>query len=154
MQKPKPRYPIAICTGKGLIQGCGKSKPIVHKSLKLCFYCNVNRLRKLSEARRKKRGSFIDYPKLQKFYKQFWDSQVYKRCFETGEPLPFFRNWFCHHVLDKKHYPEHTYNQEVMVLLTLEVHSDWHASTEEDKAIKHPKTYAKLCELRNKYNLK
>ena len=139
---------------QGICSGCGKEKLIIVKSKRLCYYCKLKESIKRTKERKIKKGKYIDYDKLGTFYKQFYEQHPTRRCFESGQPIYNGKPWNCHHVLEKKHYPEHIFNSDVCVLLTLELHSLWHTLSDEDRATKMPKTYARYLELLEKYNIK
>lgn len=115
--------------------------------------CNNKAAAKRSFERKKanvnKNKEFTD--KLKGFYKIAWDSIPNKVCYETGVPIYTFNKWHIHHVLEKKYYPEHIFNTDVCILLTLEMHALWHSIAPSDRSIKMPKTWAKYNELLNKY---
>lgn len=139
---------------KGICAACGKEKLITQKSKKLCYYCQAKASAKRSIERKIKQGKFIDKSALLKFYESFYNKQPEKICFETGVPIPNFRIWNVHHVLEKHKYPEYTFNEDVCVLLTLEQHSLWHGLNDSDKQIKMPKTWKKYQQLMNNHVMK
>lgn len=97
-------------------------------------------------------GKDVDSSKLTKFYKDFYIKHQTKCCFETDEFIGNYRSWNCHHLLEKKKYPQYALLDDICVLLTLEMHSLWHSLNDEDKAKKMPKTYAQYLLIKNKYN--
>lgn len=139
------KYKLGICSCHG------KERLIYNKRKNQCYYGYVAESRKRTLERKRKKGTLIDKVALQKFYKQFWDSQPVKVCYETEEPLFKFRSWHVHHIIEKAPHPEHIFNMDVCVLLTLQMHRLWHDLAEEDRPIQMPKTYARYIELKNKY---
>lgn len=140
---------------QGICSSCGKDKLIINKSKKLCFICNNKASMARQALRKAKRiadGKAVDLTKMARFYKTFWRNSKQHVCFETGEPLYVYRAWHVHHLLEKKDYPHLAYNEDICVLLTLNQHALWHSLTDEDRAIKMPKTYAKYLQLKQKYN--
>jgi hypothetical protein len=141
---------------EGLCSECGDIKLIVQKSLSLCTKCNNRRLTKRYSENRKKKQQPEQDARLNKFYREFWDSREHIS-FESASPLFTYHKWYVHHVLDKKDYPELMFNQDICVLLTLEEHHSWHSIAFSDRKKKLPKTYKRYLELlkkydRNKYN--
>jgi hypothetical protein len=138
----------------GLCKGCELEKLIYHKGKKLCSTCNQKRLSKEAEARRKLKiaeGKALDFDKLKIFYKQFWDNQKEKICYETNEKLYEFNKWHVHHLLEKDKYMEAAYDFDNCVLLTLQQHSLWHGLTDKEKEKQMPKTYEKYLKIKEKY---
>lgn len=143
------KYKTAICSR------CEKEKLIVNKSRKLCLFCNQKASLERAQLRRKERilnGKELDKSKLAKFYKDFYNTHPTKRCFETNEPIRSYRSWNCHHLLEKKDYPQYAFIDEICVLLTLEMHSLWHSLSNENRAKKMPNTYNQYLLIKNKYN--
>lgn len=144
----KINYKIGICAD------CGREKLIAHKSLKLCWLCNQVRLSKRYAERRKQKikdGVKADKSKLNSYYKKIWDLREH-RCYESGEPLFKFHKALVHHVLHKEDYPALAFNEDVSVLLTWELHSQWHSMAKSDRPRKMPKTWARYLELLKKYD--
>lgn len=135
----------------GVCKGCGKEKLIVVKSKKLCYYCNIKASIQRTKERKIKKGTYLDYDKLGTFYREFYEQHPTKRCYESDRYIRNGKHWNVHHVLEKRQYPEHIFNSDVCVLLTLELHSLWHTLSDEDRAIKMPKTYNRYLELLDKY---
>lgn len=139
---------------KGICSKCGEVNIIYNKSKKLCPRCNTLRLVLLAKEREKKKidsGRAIDYKLIDKFYKKFWDSQVNKVCFETGEKLYKFHKWHVHHLIPKKKRVDLAYNFDNCVLLTLEMHSLFHSLSRKDLKEKMPKTYERLTQIEKMY---
>ena len=139
---------------KGICKRCNKEKIIINKSKKLCLYCNQKASIERSQLRKKERikqGKDVDKSKLTKFYKDFYENHPTRTCFETNEPIVYYRSWNCHHLLEKKDYPQYAFIDEICVLLTLEMHALWHSLLEEDRPIKMPKTYKQYLLIKNKY---
>jgi hypothetical protein len=141
---------------EGICNECGETKLIVQKSLGLCTRCNQRRLTKRYNENRKKKQEPEYEAKLNKFYRDVWDNNT-PVCYESGSPLFRYHKWHVHHILDKQHYPNHIFNHDVCVLLSLEKHSLWHTLAPSDRKTQMPKTYQRYLELlkkydRNKYN--
>lgn len=92
------------------------------------------------------------YENLEPFYKAVWEMLPHV-CYETGQQLYNYHNYHVHHLLEKKYYPAYKLNHDVCVLLTLEQHSRWHTLPPSELEAKMPKCWAKLQELKQKYNL-
>ena len=140
----------------GVCSNCNEEKIIYHKSKKLCKICNLKRLSKQSHERQKKKiaeGKALDYNKLNTFYKQFWDLQKDKKCYETDEIIITFHKWHVHHLLEKNRFKEAAYDFDNCVLLTLQQHSLWHGLTDEERQKQMPKTYKKYLEMKQKYEV-
>jgi hypothetical protein len=138
---------------KGICNNCGKEKLIVIKSRKLCYICSAKVSAQRTYERKLKKGTLLDYSKLKQFYADFYNNHPTQICFETGVKIYNGKHFNVHHVLEKKDYPEHMFNTDICVLLTLEAHSLWHSLSNIDRQLKMPKTYCKLLELKKKYNI-
>lgn len=139
---------IAVCSG------CDLEKKIYNKGKNLCITCNTKRLQKQSRERQKKKieqGKALDYTKLNKFYKYFWDLQNEKVCYETGEKLYTFNKWHVHHLLEKNNFMEAAYDVDNCVLLTLQQHSLWHGLSDKERQEQMPKTYDRYLKIKEKY---
>jgi len=141
-----PKYKTGVC------KGCGKEKLIIVKSKSLCYYCKIKASAQRTKERKIKKGTSLDYGKLATFYREFYERHPTRKCFESGRFIYDGKHWNVHHCLEKKRYPEHIFNPDVCVLLTLQLHSLWHTLSEEDRKIKMPKTYTRYLELLEKYN--
>lgn len=140
----------------GICSSCNEEKIIYHKSKKLCKLCNLKRLSTQSRERQNKKiaeGKALDYDKLRKFYKQFWDAQKEKVCYETNESLIAFNKWHVHHLLEKNKVMEAAYDFDNCVLLTLQYHSLWHGLTDKERERQMPKTFKRYLEMKQKYNV-
>jgi 5-methylcytosine-specific restriction endonuclease McrA len=138
---------------EGICAGCGETKIIYNKSKKLCPRCNTIRLVNQSKLRMEKKvkeGKALDYNRLNKFYKEVWDSQN-KVCWESGEKLYTFHKWHIHHLLEKDKHPEAAFDIDNCVLLTLEQHSLWHHLTDKRREMLMPNTYTKYLHIKEKY---
>lgn len=143
------KYKNDICSG------CSKDRLIVNKSKKLCLFCNQKASVERSRIRRKERiaqGKELDKSKLARFYKKFYEEHPTKTCFETNEPITNYRSWNCHHLLEKRHYPQYAFLNDICVLLTLEMHALWHSLDEQNRCEKMPKTYKQYMTIKEKYN--
>lgn len=141
---------------KGICSDCGQEKTIYHKSRKLCSSCNSKRLAKKAKERyisNVEKDKALDYKKLDKFYKEFWDSNKVKECYETKKPLYKFHKWHVHHLIEKHLYPQAAFDFENCVLLTLEQHSLWHHITDKRKQIMMPNTYERYLKIKEKYGI-
>lgn len=120
----------------------------------MCFNCSQKASIARSKARKKLKEpkEAKKYENLEPFYKQVWEMQ-HKVCYESGQQLYNYHNWHVHHLLEKKHYPEYKLNPDVCVLLTLEQHSKWHTLPPSELETKMPKCWAKLQELKQKYQI-
>ena len=133
--------------------GCGKYGLIVQKSLGLIASCNQKRLVKKYQERRKqkvKEGKKAQVP--ERYYKMVWAMND-PVCFETGVPLYHYHKWHVHHLLHKEDYPELALKTDISVLLSLEMHMQWHQLAKSDREKKMPKTWAKYVEICKKYNI-
>lgn len=123
----------------GLCSECGNANMLVNKSLKLCIGCNQKRLYKQSLERKKikiKDGKIINPSRLDKFYKQYWDTNKERFCYECGCPLYVYKKWHIHHVIPKRHFLKYlpidiVYNNDFCIYLCLEHHAQ--AETNLDK---------------------
>lgn len=139
----------------GLCSVCEKERLIVNKSKKLCLFCNQKASVERSRIRRKERiaqGKELDKSKLARFYKKFYEQHPTKTCFETDEPITSYKSWNCHHLLEKKNYPQYAFLIDICVLLTLEMHALWHSLDEQNRAEKMPRTYKQYMIIKSKYD--
>lgn len=135
--------------------GCNLPKLITQKSLHLCTSCNNKRLSKSYRERLKKRikeGKITDKQRLSRFFKKYWSKYKEHVCFESGEKLYYYSSWHLHHLIEKGPHPELAYKEDNIVYLTLQYHSLWHSSTDEQKKKLMPKTYKRYLEIKLKYN--
>lgn len=139
---------------KGICSKCGLPKLIVNKRLNLCALDDRKRKATIYAIRRKekaKRGEKVDKAEMAKFFKYYWNKYSDHRCFETGEPLYFYKSYYLHHCLEKQDYPELAFKEDNIIYLSLILHSNWHSLTDSEKEKQMPKTWKKTNETKKKY---
>jgi hypothetical protein len=114
----------AVCSG------CGKSKLIYAR--KLCQYCYGMDRQKVYRERQKekiKNNLAIDKEVLHEFFKNFWESNKHRNCFECNTPLYNYKHYHLHHVIPKRYYKLYpnvdiVFNPKNIVYVCLGCHSN------------------------------
>lgn len=146
----KIKYVIGIC------RCCGQEGWITNKSLGLRLWCDNKRKSALYRKRRKereKKGEKTDRTKLAKFFKHYWETHPNHVCYETGEPLYFYKSWYIHHLIEKDGREDLAFKEDNIIYLSQQQHSLWHNLAESEREKKMPKTYQKWIETKQKYNV-
>lgn len=142
------RFKLGICSK------CGELKLIVNKGLKLCAKDDWKRKATLYASRRKERakqGKVVDKAEMAKFFKKYWEKYLDHRCFESGEPLYYYKSYFIHHLLFKEPYPQFAYKEDNIIYLSHLNHALYHSLTEAEREKQFPKTTKRLHDIRKKY---
>lgn len=140
----------------GICSECGQPKIIVNKRLGLCALHDIKRKAKIYAERRKekaKQGLVVDKTEMAKFFKYYWEKHTDRRCFETGEPLYYYKSYYLHHLLEKQPYPQLAFKEDNIVYLSHLQHSLWHSLTDSERQKQMPKTYKRYLYIKNKYNV-
>lgn len=109
---------------EGICSECEKNKIITQKRLNLCSWCNQSRLKKKSLEKTKGK-----YQSLKKFYKNYWDDNQDRECYECGVELLVYKNWHIAHIVPKRDQKKYsidiTYNYDNICYLCFDCHSQF-----------------------------
>lgn len=115
---------------QGTCTGCGVDRLIYSK--KMCQNCYLKSRQKVYAERRKDKiakGDTINKDKLHEFFKEYWDENKKRVCYECNTPLFTYNAWHIHHLIQKRFYKQYlpidiVFNKENLVYVCLGCHSD------------------------------
>lgn len=85
------------------------------------------------------------------FFKRIWKKRVHKSEV-SGEVLGRFSTWYFHHILPKSSYPELAFDEENIILLTVEEHEMVERNSNAYEEVARRQNILKEKHINNKYN--